>query len=219
MGDAALPRLVAATDGGVVGDPRFWDRLDALLGAGLPALWLRWVGGEDRALQTLAERARRNTAERNAELWIGGRPDVARAVGADAVQLPEGGVSIGLARRVVSGAMRVGCAVHSVAAARAAVQAGAQQLVVGTIYASRSHPGVEPAGPERIQRVRQALEADARRVPCYAIGGIEAGNVEAVLAAGAFGVASIGALWRASDPEAAVRGMIHALDRALARGE
>lgn len=214
-----LPRLVAVTDGTIVADTRFWALLDALLDAGLPALWLRWEGADDRTLQRFSERSRERTAERGAELWIGARPDVARSVEADAVQLPEEGVSIALARRVTGGTLRVGRAVHSVAAALEAADAGADQLVIGTIYASPSHPEFAPAGPDRIRRVRETLTVNGHPLPCFAIGGIDAGNVGAVISAGADGVAAIGALWRAPDPKAVVRAMIDALDRAPLRGD
>jgi thiamine monophosphate synthase len=70
---------------------------------------------------------------------------------------------------------------------------------VGTIYSSPSHPGVAPAGLERIEEVRGMTP-----LPLLAIGGVTPDRVGAVMEAGAFGIAVRGGIWDASDPGAAV---------------
>jgi thiamine-phosphate pyrophosphorylase len=44
--------------------------------------------------------------------------------------------------------------------------------------------------------------------PVIAIGGVDAGRVREVRAAGAYGVAAISALWRAADPAAAALALL-----------
>ncbi len=52
-------------------------------------------------------------------------------------------------------------------------------------------------------------------VPVYALGGVDASNAAQCRAAGAAGVAIMGAAMRAADPEAMIRAVIAALGDAL----
>jgi thiamine-phosphate pyrophosphorylase len=58
--------------------------------------------------------------------------------------------------------------------------------------------------------LREVVTA-AAPTPVLAIGGIDAERVPEILATGARGVAVIGAVARAKDPETAVRGLVTAL--------
>lgn len=204
-----IPRLVAATNEDLLTTPGFLGRLDELLGAGCPAVWLR-AGriGAGRFLAIAGEAVGR-CADRGAELWVGDRADVAAAVGADGVQLPERGLPVQAARRVVGEGVRIGRSVHGVGSAADAVGEGADHLVVGTIYPTTTHPGIEPAGPERIRRVAEVVGGD--RIPLIAIGGITPERTGEALAAGAHGVASLRALWAAPEPAEAVAAFLEAL--------
>jgi thiamine-phosphate diphosphorylase len=206
---------VAATDDQQLARPDFAARLEDLLEAGCPTLWLRSraLGGRD--LLSLARATREVCDRHGAELWIGDRADVAALAGADAVQLPERGLSIAGARRAAGPGVTVGRSVHSVDAAVAAAREGADRIVAGTIFASASHPDREPAGPGLLREIRAALERGGARPPLYAIGGIDRGRVESAIRAGADGVAAIGALWDSDDPRAGARVLLDALRRAV----
>jgi thiamine-phosphate diphosphorylase len=210
----AHPLLVVATDDRQLARPDFVVRLDALLAAGCPAVWLRSraLGGREFLSRARAVRA---ACDRSAaELWIGDRADVAALAGADAVQLPERGLSIAGARRAAGPAVTVGRSVHSVEAAVAAAREGADRVVAGTIFASASHPGRAPAGAGLLRGIRAALEGVDPRPRLYAIGGVDRDTVEAAIRAGAEGVAAIGALWDSDDPEAEARALLAAVRRA-----
>jgi thiamine-phosphate pyrophosphorylase len=204
---------VAATDDRQLVRPDFDGRLEALLAGGCPALWLRSraLGGRD--FLALARAARDACDRHGAELWIGDRADVAALAGADAVQLPERGLSIAGARRAAGPAVTVGRSVHTVEAAVAAAREGADRIVAGTIFASASHPDREPAGTLLLEAIRAALGGAGP--PLYAIGGIDRTRVESVVRAGADGVAAIGALWDADDPAEGARALLAALRRAV----
>lgn len=208
MRDSRAPRLVAATADRVLGRDDFEDRLGALLAAGLPALWLRAGAGSDRVFLELANRARALCDTAEAELWVGDRADVARIAGADVVQLPEAGLSIAGASRVVGIGIRIGRSVHSLETAREAVAAGVDHLVVGTMFETESHPGKRPEGPALLA----SLARVAPGLPLYGIGGVTPERVEPLVRAGATGVAAIGALWDAKDPGEAVREFLAALE-------
>jgi thiamine-phosphate pyrophosphorylase len=212
LADAA-PLLVAATDDRQLARPGFLARLDALLAVGCPAVWLRSRALGDRDFLALSRAVRAECDRRGAKLWIGDRADIAALAGADAIQLPERGLSIAGARRVAGPSLTVGRSVHSTRAAAAAAREGADRIVAGTIFPSASHPGVEPAGPRLLRGIRAALGEP--RPPLYAIGGIDRDRVEAAVRAGADGVAVIGALWDSDDPAAETRALLDALRRAL----
>lgn len=207
-GSGRPPRLVAATSDRVLERDDLDDRLVEFLAAGLPAVWLRTRALDDRAFHDLAVRVRERCAEHGAETWIGDRADVARLVGADVLQLPEAGLSVAGARRGVGMGMRIGRSVHSVEAARRGIARGVDHLVVGTMYATASHPDKVPEGPRLLVEVNEA----APGLPLYAIGGITPSRVEPLLRSGAYGVATIGGLWDADNPSTAVRAFLEVLE-------
>jgi thiamine-phosphate pyrophosphorylase len=92
--------------------------------------------------------------------------------------------------------------VHTVEEAGAAVEEGADFLVVGSIYRTASHPDREPSGPELVTRTARL------GVPIVAIGGVTAERVVELKEAGAYGVAAIRSLWGAADPAAATMAML-----------
>ncbi|HEY3107800.1 MAG TPA: thiamine phosphate synthase [Chloroflexota bacterium] len=130
---------------------------------------------------------------RRAQLVVNDRLDVALAADADAAQLGHRSLPLPSARRVAP-ALPLGASIHSLAEAALA----ADFFLLGTIFASRSHPGQPGAGLALIEQV-----ARATRQPVVAIGGIDAGRARACRAAGAHGVAVISAVVAAPDPGAA----------------
>jgi thiamine-phosphate diphosphorylase len=92
--------------------------------------------------------------------------------------------------------------VHTTQEAAAAVDQGADFLVVGNVYPTASHPGRPAAG---LNLVRASADLG---LPVIAIGGITAERAVEVKAAGAYGVAAIAALWQAPDPAAATLAML-----------
>ncbi len=139
------------------------------------------------------------------------RLDVALAAGAQGVQLGRTALPVGVAREVLAGVRRetrggpaLGASVHAVAEARQAEADGASYVVLGTIFASRTHPGVRPHGTAIVERCRGI------GVPIIGIGGIDAGGAEALKRAGASGLAVVRAVWGAEDPVEAAGRLIRA---------
>ncbi|MFT4038882.1 MAG: sulfur carrier protein ThiS [Thermomicrobiales bacterium] len=92
----------------------------------------------------------------------------------------------------------------------AARSLGVDFLVAGHVFPSASKPGRPPLGLERFAQIVAAAPC-----PVLAIGGITPDRVAAVMAAGAHGVAVIGAIGEAADPRAAAREMRRAIEAAL----
>jgi thiamine-phosphate diphosphorylase len=125
---------------------------------------------------------------------VNGDLAAAKALRADGVHLPAEGPSPEQARDEVSDRMLISVAAHSVEDAQAAERAGADLIVLGTVFSTDSHPGVQTIGLQGIEAVAAAV-----RIPIIAIGGVCATNARPCIEAGAAGVAVIGAILDASN--------------------
>jgi thiamine-phosphate pyrophosphorylase len=96
---------------------------------------------------------------------------------------------------------------HSPQEAAIQLRAGADYATLSPIFLTQSKPGYGPA-------VGLDALAEAVRLapgPVIALGGIDHGNIAACLAAGARGIAVMGEIMRAADPEAATGHLLAAL--------
>ena len=165
------------------------------------------------ALLSLAVDVKRALKGR-ALLMINERADVALAAEADGVHLGEDALPLEAARRVVGPHSLIGRSVHSTEGAAFAAFAGgegANFLIVGSIYATRSHPGAPPAGPGLIKAILQKQEDQQQPPPLIGIGGITAANLGEVMQAGASGVAVISSILASEDPEGEARKLKQAM--------
>lgn len=147
------------------------------------------------------------TVDGEALILINNRVDVALAVDAGGVQLGGRGPAVTAARRVGGPEWLIGRSVHSAEGALRAQKDGADFLLLGTLYATSSHPGVAGAGPGLVSEVAEQV-----RIPIIGIGGIDAERASEVVSAGARGVAVIGAILRAGDPERAAADLRAAIE-------
>jgi thiamine-phosphate diphosphorylase len=132
---------------------------------------------------------------------VNGRADVARAAAAHGVHLPEQGLPAGDVRAAFPG-LTVGVSCHALDSARRAEAEGAHYVLLGPVFATRGKD--RPLGLAALESASRALY-----VPVLAIGGITPRNAAAVWAAGAAGVAAIGAFLDGPLPEV-VRLLRHA---------
>ena len=184
------PCLVLVTDRSMV-PGRLEATVSEAVAGGVNLVQLREKALSAGELLALGKRLRLRTQGR-ALLFINDRVDVALACEADGVQLPEDGLPVAETHRLAGLALSVGRSVHNVAGAVAAAEAGADLLIAGTIYLSRSHPEGEAAGPALITQIRAALPRFSGLL--LGIGGITKDNAREVLAAGADGVAVISSI-------------------------
>jgi len=191
-----LPRLHAVTDRDVLALHDFTTRAAQLaaVGPGI-ALHARDRTATAAMLSAVARQLLDIAGPLEAAVFVNGRADVAAALGAQGVQLGQGDLSAADVRRAfgTTWAGWIGVSVHSVAEAEAALADGADYVLVGSVYATATHPGRAPAGLALVREVA------AHGKPVIAIGGITAERAAAVHDAGAYGVAAIRALWRARD--------------------
>lgn len=202
------PRFHLVTSDAVVSAAGFVERAAEVLRAhgGVVALHVRAHGLPGRTLCDAAAALVQRARETGGLVLVNDRLDVALVAGAHGAQLGRRSLSVRVARRLLGQGARIGYSAHSVAESVTVAAEGVDFVVLGTIYATRSHPERSGAGPALV-----AETAGAVRVPVLAIGGITPERVADVLAAGAHGVAVLSGVWHEADPVAAVGRYLEAL--------
>ena len=133
--------------------------------------------------------------------------------GADGIHLPQGCSVTEAQKLAVDGAL-VGVSTHSLQEAMRAADHAVDYVTLSPIYPTSSKPGYGPAlGLDVLRHV-----ADSIPTPVIALGGVTADNAASCLEAGAAGVAVMGAVMKAEDPEVAVAGLLERLKSARTTG-
>ncbi|MDH3196970.1 MAG: thiamine phosphate synthase [Candidatus Krumholzibacteria bacterium] len=162
----------------------------------------------DEELVATARRTLALCADAGAVLIVNDRVEVARVARAHGVHLGRADTPIAEARALLGPSVIIGATAGTLTQALEAQAAGADYVGFGHIFPTASkHKSTPPVGLEGLREVCAAL-----RIPVIAIGGITADNAADVLAAGAWGVAVIGAVCAAPDPEAAARALARATE-------
>jgi thiamine-phosphate pyrophosphorylase len=183
------------------------DLLAAALAGGVDVVQLREKDATEDEVLRAAGTFRARCDEAGALFVLNDRPDLAVATGADGVHLGQDDMSVDEARSIVGDVRLIGRSTHSVEQIDAAT--GVDYVAVGPVHATPTKPGRPAVG---LDPVRHA--AAHARVPFFAIGGIDPGNVAEAIAAGARRVVVVRAIAEAADPEAAARDLRRALDAA-----
>ena len=140
-------------------------------------------------------------------LILNDHAEAALAAGADGVHLGQDDGPPAAARAILGPKAIIGLSVGNLAEAAVSDVSLVDYLGVGPVFATGTKVDAGAAiGPEGVQPVRQALDR-----PSVAIGGITVASAEAVIAAGADGVAVVSAIARADNPEAAAHDLKEAV--------
>ncbi|MFI8866361.1 thiamine phosphate synthase [Streptomyces sp. NPDC053707] len=171
--------------------------LDAVLAGGVDVVQLRDKGMEAAEelehLAVFADACKRH----GALLAVNDRADVAHAIGSDVLHLGQGDLPVPAARAVLGDDVLIGHSTHAEAEVDAAVaEAGVDYFCTGPCWPTPTKPGRHAPG---LGLVRYAASLAPAR-PWFAIGGIDAGNLDEVLDAGARRVVVVRAITEAADP-------------------
>jgi thiamine-phosphate pyrophosphorylase len=112
-------------------------------------------------------------------------------------------------RELVGEELLIGLSTHSREEIDAVDPALVDYIGVGPVHETPTKPGRPAVGAELVR-----YAAANARVPFFAIGGLNEGNLEEVLEAGAQRVCVLRAISSAQDPEAAARALRERLDGA-----
>jgi thiamine-phosphate pyrophosphorylase len=131
--------------------------------------------------------------------------DAAAMAGAGGVHMPSA-ESPAAARARLPGGL-IGASAHSATEASALLGSGADYVTVSPVFITASKPGYGPAiGLGGLAEIVRQVPG-----PVIALGGITPANARLCLSAGASGVAAMGEVMRAADPQTVVEAMLAAI--------
>ncbi|MFH8785527.1 thiamine phosphate synthase [Streptomyces roseoverticillatus] len=171
--------------------------LDAVLAGGVDIIQLRDKGMEaGEELEHLAVFA--EAARRHGKLFaVNDRADVAHAAGSGVLHLGQGDLPVPAARAVLGEDVLIGRSTHAEAEVdAAAAEPGVDYFCTGPCWPTPTKPGRHAPG---LPLVRHAAALGTAR-PWFAIGGIDLGNLDEVLDAGARRVVVVRAITEADSP-------------------
>lgn len=174
------------------------------LAAGVRIIQIREKNMSDRKLIEHGHRIREWTREYGATLIMNDRPDLALLIDADGVHVGQDELSVADARKIVGPKLYVGVSTHSVEQAEQALREGADYIGVGPVFPSKTKSFSEFVGLDLVRSVCGIVP-----LPTYAIGGIDAQNLESVTKAGARCVAVSSAICGAEDPQSAAAALLN----------
>jgi len=183
----SLPAEYAISNAAGMGESRFLECLRRRLADGLKLVQIRERSLSDAALARLAGQVVEMALPHRARVLVNGKVEVARAAGADGVQITE--------RELLALAQRpaiplVGASCHEAAALRRAESLGVDFAVLGPVNATPTHPDAALLGWGGFASI-----AAGAAIPVYAIGGLSRSDFQTAWTHGAHGLAMIRGSW------------------------
>lgn len=126
--------------------------------------------------------------------------DVAAASGADGLHLGQNDLSLKQARKILGKDKIIGISCHNLSQALEAQNDGADYIGIGPIYATATKPEYKPIGLKVLGKLKDKI-----KIPYFAIGNIQAGNIKEIRASGARHAAVCRAILKARNPKEAAR--------------
>jgi thiamine-phosphate pyrophosphorylase len=203
--------LYFVTDRGLCGRRPLADVVLQAIRGGAACVQLREKSAATRAFVEEARRVKELMAPFRVPLVINDRLDVALAVGADGVHVGQDDMPYEIARKLMGPKAIIGLSVETWEDVERAEGLDADYLGVSPVFATPTKTDTkDPWGIEGIAKIKAFS-----RHPLVAIGGLDASNAEAVIMAGADGVAVVSAICAAPDPLAASRELADIIAAAL----
>ena len=180
---------------------------EAAFAGGVDILQIRQKDMDPAQEFAALEVARRAAERHRALVCVNDSPTLAGRFAADVLHLGQTDGSSRAARRQLHRWALIGRSTHEPEQADHAIEdADADYFCVGPVYATPTKPDYRPAGLDLVRYAAEVAPAgDIEAKPWFAIGGIEAANLDEVLAAGARRVCVVRAITQADDPEVAAR--------------
>ncbi|NNG18545.1 thiamine phosphate synthase [Naumannella sp. ID2617S] len=185
----------------------FGNFVEAAFAGGVDVLQVRQKDlPEEKELEAL-DLARTIAYHYQGLVVVNDSPALAKKFSADVLHLGQADEQPKVARTFLHQWALIGQSTHSDKQARAAVDnPEVNYFCVGPVYATSTKPEYPPVGLDLVRAAATlAPPSDPATKPWFAIGGINADNLDEVLAAGARRIAVSSAITRAADAEAAAK--------------
>ena len=181
--------LVLITDRKVCGK-KLTDIIEHAIEGGVGTVQLREKDLSTYDLYCLAKEIRELTEEKDVNLIINDRVDIAIAVDADGVHLGWQSLKIGIVRNMIGRDKLIGFSAHSLKEAKMAENSGADYVTISPIFETVNKDYfIKPLGVDEIGKIKAQID-----IPVIALGGINENNISDVLENGADGIAVISAI-------------------------
>jgi len=181
--------------------------LDAILGAGVDIVQLREKKAEAGDVIRYARVFRKAADKHGALFTINDRADVALACEADGLHVGQSDLPCQWARRIIGPDLILGLSCHS-PGDHDNLPAQVDYVTAGPVWATPTKPDREATGLDLVTRA-----ANKVRLPWFAIGGIDGGNIHQLVRAGGKRVVVVRAVTEAEDPVYAVKELLSALPK------
>ncbi|MGN0098318.1 MAG: thiamine phosphate synthase [Candidatus Methanomethylophilaceae archaeon] len=166
---------------------------------GADAVQLRMKHADGKEMLEQALEIRKVADECCKFFFVNDRVDVAMASGADGVHLGQSDIPLEVARDLMGETAIIGVSVNNVEQAIAAAEGGADYIGIGAIFNTSTKPDAKQGvGLGAIYEIREAVD-----IPIVAIGGINRGNIQDVVRAGADAAAVVSAVVAQDDIKSA----------------
>lgn len=172
-------------------DSRALKAIEEACRGGVDIIQLRSKALSDAELFEAGKKIKKIAHANRKLFFVNDRLDLALALEADGVHLGQDDLPIATARKLGK-ELLVGKSTHSLKQAIEAEKEGADYIGVGPVYGTPTKPTYTPVGLQLVKQVKSEI-----RIPFVAIGGIDPGNLNEVLEAGAERVAMVRAIWGA----------------------
>ena len=177
---------------------------EAAVRAGVKIIQLRMKHASREEILREAHEMRRVTAGTETLFIVNDDPSIAAEVGADGVHVGQGDMGVEEVRRRVPELKLVGLSTHNLDQARAAMALKPDYIGTGPCWATPTKDIPDPTlGLETAKAIHEMVP-----FPAVAIGGIDSERLPAVVRAGLKNWAVVRSVCRASDPYAAIRGLL-----------
>jgi thiamine-phosphate pyrophosphorylase len=187
--------------------------LNAAMSGGAGMIELRDREHPRNAVERSGHTFRRLANTYGALFIVNDDPHLALELRADGVHIGQEDMNPAEARRIMGSDAIIGLSTHSREQIEAAVDAPVDYISVGPIWETPTKEGRPATG---LELVRTA--AEVTRLPWFAIGGIDLGNANQVVEAGAERVCVVRAIRDAEDPRSAADALSAAVDPAARSG-
>jgi len=206
--------LYLVTDRSLCGPRGLITTVRAALQGGITALQYRAKHATLREALAEASILATMAREYGVPFIVNDRLDLALAVEADGLHVGQSDMPVALARRLLGPDKILGL---SITEQRDIDEMEAEMIDyvgLGPVFATATKTDASsPLGLDQFRSLRAAID-----LPVVAIGGIDAAQAGAVIAAGADGIAVVSAICAADDPQAASRNLLDRIEQVRAKG-
>ena len=170
-----------------------------LCDGGSDLIQLRAKNSSPNEIRRMAEKVLPVTRRATVGLVINDHLEIAREIGADICHLgQEDFFDTGFTQvsqlKIKNEKLKIGLSTHAPAQAQRALDAGADYIAIGPIFATGTKPTAKPVTLEYVRWANANVT-----VPWFAIGGINLQTIDEVLAAGAKRICVVSAILNATD--------------------